>query len=122
MSTIQRFARLGVERLDLERRQAGRVVDQDVNAAPFLAHKPDRTVNLRCVTDVHRVGEGFAARGGDLLGGALCPFLVDVKDGNPGTMVSEGLCHLAADASSGAGKNDPLPLQAEPRHGLPPVV
>src|SRR5215472_16477552 len=78
------------------------VVDQNIDAAEALHHRPDQGSDVAALGDVGGEQFGLAARAPDRAHDALAPRLVGIDDRNFGALGGEELGDLLADIASGA--------------------
>src|SRR5262249_1593639 len=78
------------------------VVDQNIDAAEAVDHRPDQGDHVAALGDVGGEQFGLAARAPDRAHDALAPRLIDVDDRNFGALGGEQFGDLLADIASGA--------------------
>src|SRR5262249_52395687 len=93
------------------------VVDEDVDAPELRARPVHHVAQVARRGDVGGDGDGPAAHGRDLLGGALGPGGIQLGDGDVGTQAGELEGGGAADAAAPAGDDGGLSCQL---HWCPP--
>src|SRR4029077_19636640 len=99
------------------RPEAVSVVHQDVDSAVAADRLLDHRLDVAPLPHVHDGRHTFAARGADLLRGALGAMELQLRDADAGTLAREDQGDGAADALAGA--RDDRDLAVEPTHRPP---